>query len=123
MFSILISSWAIANDLNDEGMKEGIDDDEMLDVKEEKDEDFLNCSIEISDCAKNAKNAETNKGEAIAKVKNEIDDDLSESSEIFSITIQSIKEEESTERVDNEQIQDLQLKSEEVDIKNEDEEG
>lgn len=119
-FWMLVSSWSIANDWNeDDEMKED-NDFGAIEVKKEdvdiSDSNTNSSSVaDISDSAKILKKPKAN-NEQVTKIKTE-NDEVSDSSESASVISKDIKKEDNEEDVD---MQDLQLKNEEVDIKDED---
>lgn len=109
-FSTLIASWSIANDWNDEEMKEELGNYEMVEVKKED-------PLELSDSTTNSSCAIDFSGsvkQEIVKLKTEINE-ISDSAENVSVNTNDIKK-------DVQVNEDEQLKNEEVDIKHDDEE-
>lgn len=126
-FSTLIASWSIANGWNDdEDMKEDFDDFEMVQVKKEGFDELSDSNtnssmgnIEVGDGSKSSKKTKSKNGQATAvKIKTE-GDGLSDSCESASVNNKEIKKEPEG----GAEMEDLQLKSEEVNIKPEDEDG
>lgn len=136
-FSTLVSSWLIANDWNEDDPK---DDFEKVDVKKEALNDEISDSDTNSPCALevNTTNSATNgsatkkvKGkrgqstsvagsEPSKKIKIEIDE-ISDSSNSVPLNNKDVKREETEDNVETEEVEELQLKNEEIDIKDEDE--
>lgn len=125
-FSILISSWSITNDWNDdEDMKENdLDDYGMVEVKKEAIDNFADlktnsrCTVDTDDGAKVVKKIKGNDGlRTIVKIESS---EISDTSDSVPVKSKGVKIEEKEEDEDSE-MGDVQLKNEEIDIK--DEEG
>lgn len=112
-FSTLVSSWSIANDWNEDDEKEDMVGLEVVQVKQENVDDFSdsNTAIDVSNGAKIVKKAKGDQGQ-ITNVKTE-SDEISDSSVSAFMNSKVIKKEQAEE-------ENVQLKNEEVDIKDED---
>lgn len=126
-FSTLVSSWSIANGWNGEDMKEVFDEFDVSQVKKENFDQLSDTNtnssisiVEASGSGQTSSNAQR-KNEQDVEVKNEINDvaDLSESVSVDNKIVKK-EEEDEVDAIGDAEMGDLQLKNEEVDIKDED---
>lgn len=118
-FASLITSWSVAINWNDDDITK--EDYEGYEVKKESGDEFsdsnTNSSIGI---VNNSDSAKTGNGRAKRKKTNAQikSDDLSDSCESVNVKTKKIKSED-----EDSEMEDMQLKNEEVDIKPDDEAG